>query len=171
MDEEKSLMSEIELDSYDALDRPFDFVDIDAETALICESDGQLKEKISTAMKEMGYLITEAPSAKDALKNMRFHVYNIVIVNENFDTSDPSANAVLHYLAHLNMATRRQMFVAMISDRYRTMDNMEAFNKSVNLIINTKNIDDFPNILKHGIADNTSFYYVFKETMKKKGRL
>lgn len=171
MEEEKSIMSDVALDSYDALDRPFDFVELDAETALICESDAPLRETISTAMKDMGYLTTEAGSAKDALKNMRFHVYNIIIVNEHFDTQNPATNAVLNYLAQLNMSTRRQTFVAMISDRFHTMDNMEAFNKSVNMIINRKNLDDFTNILKHGIAENASFYYVFKEIMKKKGRV
>jgi len=170
MEEDKTPVKEEQSETYDASDRPFDFVEEDVETALVCESDASAKEKISNAMKGLGYRITEAASVKDALKNMRFHVYNVVIANETFDTSDPAANEVLKYLANLNMSIRRQIFVTMISNTFRTMDNMAAFNNSVNLVINTKNIDDAGQIIKRGIAENAAFYHVLKETLKKKGR-
>jgi hypothetical protein len=48
---------------------------------------------------------------------------------------------------------------------------MAAFNNSVNLIINAKNIDDAVTIIKGAIADHEAFYYVYKETLKKKGRI
>jgi len=170
MEEEKTPVSEVGSDTYDSSDRPFDFVGEDAETTLICESDPGLKEKISDAMKNLGYQITEALNARDALKNMRFHVYNVVIVNENFD-ADQTGNAVLNYLANLNMSTRRQIFVALISSQLRTSDNMAAFNKSVNLIVNTGSMDEIGAIIKRGVADNNAFYHVFIETLRKKGKI
>jgi hypothetical protein len=51
------------------------------------------------------------------------------------------------------------------------MDNMAAFNKSVNTIVNMENFGDFKTIIKRGVADNEAFYHVFKETMKKMGRI
>jgi hypothetical protein len=68
------------------------------------------------------------------------------------------------------MATRRNMFVAMISDRFRTMDNMMALNKSVNLIINVKNVEDVGKILSRSITDSEYFYRVYKESLKEVGR-
>ncbi|MEI8173643.1 MAG: hypothetical protein WCH07_09200 [Deltaproteobacteria bacterium] len=171
MEEAKTLASELASETYGTPDKPFDFVEADTETALICESDTAVREKISSAMKTIGYRTTETTSAKDALKNMRFHAYKVVILNENFDASDREGNAVLNYLASLNMSTRRQIFVALLSSQFRTTDNMAAFNKSVNLIINTSNIDDFGQIIKQGVAENEAFYHVFKETLRKKGRI
>ncbi len=171
MEEDKTNASEAVSETYDASDRPFDFVGADVETALICESDASLREKIASALQPSGYQITMPASAKDALKNMRYHVYNVVIVNENFDTDDPARNEVLNYLANLNMGTRRQIFVVMVSGRLRTIDNMAAFNNSVNLIINSKNTEDAGQIIKGGIADNENFYHVYKETLRKKGRI
>ncbi len=81
---------------------------------------------------------------------MRYHVYDVVAVDESFDTDNPEANGVLIYLERLGMAIRRNMFVTMISSRHRTMDNMTAFLKSVNLIINSKNIEDTGKILSRG---------------------
>ncbi|TRZ76177.1 MAG: hypothetical protein D4R93_03700 [Deltaproteobacteria bacterium] len=168
MEEEKTLFNEEDSYEYDASDKPFDFVEVGIGTALVCESDPAAREKISSALRLMGYQITEPDSIKDAVKNMRFHIYDVVVVNENFDTENPDTNIVLNSLANLNVGTRRQIFVALLSGRFRSMDNMTAFNKSVNVIVNMKNIDDISGILKRSITDNTAFYHVFKEAMKKK---
>ena len=170
MEEVKSLLNEIEAGDYDASDRPFDFVDSDAETALICESDETMRQKLTSALHDKGYQTTIAASAREALKSMRFHLFDVVVVNENFDSSTPGHNDVLAYLETLAMGTRRQIFVALVSDNCRTMDNMAAFNKSVNVVINPKNIDDAGTILSGAIADNAAFYHVMKDVLKNMGR-
>jgi hypothetical protein len=50
------------------------------------------------------------------------------------------------------------------------MDNMAAFNRSVNLVINLKSIDEAGNIIKQGVADNRAFYHIFHETLLKMGK-
>lgn len=179
MEEERSLLDEVASDTYDASDRPFDFLETGGETALICEPDPFMREKISNALKSLGYRVTEPASARDALKRMRFHVYDLVILNENFDTEDADINNVLNYLNSLSMSIRRQIFVALVSDRFRTMDNMAAFNRSVNLVINPKSMDDIDSTVKGGLAsiikdsitDNRAFYHVFREILREKGRI
>ncbi|MBA4397616.1 MAG: hypothetical protein C0394_09595 [Syntrophus sp. (in: bacteria)] len=170
MEEEKTLLTQVDSALYDATDKPFDFVEAEGETALVCESDPAMREKIRAALQALEYMTTEAASAKDALKNMRFHTYDVVVLSEHFDTDNPDQNNVLQYLEGLPMGIRRDMFVALVSGRFRSMDNMAAFNKSVNLIINTKNIDDVGTILKRGISENAAFYRVFKESMQKLGK-
>jgi len=157
--------------SYDASEKPFDFVEEEGKTALICENDSGTRKKIVDTLKFLEYHITEAESAREALKKMRYHVYNLVIINESFDTNNPDINGILIYLERLNMDIRRNIFVAMISDRFRTGDNMMAFRYSVNIIINNKNIDEFGQILNSGIADNEFFYRIFLESLKTTGRL
>jgi CheY-like chemotaxis protein len=170
MEEQKALLNEVASEGYDAADRPFDFVGEGGETALICEPDPAVREKISGNLNELGYQITAPVSAKDALKAMRFHVFDVVVANELFDTANPEANDVLQYLENLNMATRRRTFVALVSEKCRTMDNMAAFNRSVNLVINHKSIDDVGKIIKQGVADNKAFYHIFHETLLKMGK-
>ena len=79
-------------------------------------------------------------------------------------------NNILKFLDRLNVSIRRNIFIALLSDRFRTMDYMMAFNKSVNLIVNVKNINDIEKILKRGLADHASFYRVLKESLIKAGR-
>jgi len=160
----------VENTTYDASDKPFDFIEEEGLTALVCEQNPMVRGTIQNALNLMDYQITVAESARDALKRMRYHVYDLIVINESFDTRNPESNGVLIYLERLAMSVRRNIFVAMISSRYRTMDNMMAFNASVNLIVNIKNIDDIGKILSRSITDNELFYRVYKETLKDVGR-
>lgn len=170
MEEEKTFKSDAASFTFDSADRSFDFVGADVETALICEPDAALREKIGTTIKSMDYQITVPGSVNDALKNLRYHVYSLIIVNENFGTDTLANNEVINYLANLNMSTRRQMFVTMISSTLRTGDNMAALNYNVNYVVNIKNIDDIGQIITNAITDNEEFYHVFRETMRKRDR-
>jgi len=170
MEEQKALLNEVASESYDAADRPFDFVGEGGATALVCEPDPAVREKIGGGLKDLDYQVTSPEKAKDALKAMRFHVFDVVVVNELFDTANPEANDVLQYLENLNMTTRRRFFVALVSEKYRTMDNMAAFNRSVNIVINLNSIGDAGKIIKQGVADNRAFYHVFQETLQKMGK-
>jgi len=159
-----------ENNGYDASDKPFDFIEEEGLTALLCEQNPHARHTIQNALNLLDYQITLSENARDALKRMRYHVYDLIVVNEGFDTSNPDSNGVLIYLERLSMSVRRKIFVAMISNRYRTMDNMMSFNASVNLIVNIKNIEDIGKILSRGITDTELFYSVYKETLKSTGR-
>jgi predicted Zn finger-like uncharacterized protein len=167
----KVALNEVDTSGYNPADRPFDFVEEEGKTALVCEQHPLLKKPIIESLGLMEYQITVAENARDALKRMRYHVYDIVVVDEDFDTDNPEANGVLIYLERLGMSVRRNIFVALVSSRHRTMDNMTAFLKSVNLIVNSKNIDDFSKILSRGLTDHLSFYRVFREKLKETGRV
>ncbi|MBW2487937.1 MAG: zinc-ribbon domain-containing protein [Deltaproteobacteria bacterium] len=156
---------------YDAAEKPFDFIEEEGLTALVCESNPLVRKTITNALDVLDYQITEAESTRDALKRMRYHNYDLFVINENFDTDNPESNGILLYLERLSMTVRRNMFVALISDRFRTMDNMMALNKSANLVINSKNIDDIGKILSRGITDNEYFYRIFKGTLKEVGKV
>jgi hypothetical protein len=71
----------------------------------------------------------------------------------------------LIYLERMLMETRRNIYVTLITSRFRTMDYMIAFQKSVNMVLNIRNIDDFDKIIQRGMADFGLFYKVFKESL------
>ena len=154
-----------ESDSYDASDKPFDFIEDEGKTALVCEADAVLREKVRPTLDILEYHITEVPHSREALKKMRYHTYDLIVLNEYFDTQDPDANPVLIYLERLNMDIRRNIFVTLLSSRFRTMDHMTAFQRSVNMIVNIRNIDDFDKILQRGMADYGLFFKVLKESL------
>lgn len=148
--------------------RPFGFINPDGETAMVCEQDPVLRDQINGALKKMGFLISQPASFRDALKQMRFHVFNVIFVSEDFDAEVSASNNVLLFLENMNMTTRRKSFVVLTSAKLATMDNMEAFHKSVNLIINKRDIGNVEKILRQAIAEHEDFYRVFKEKLLRK---
>lgn len=168
---QSSIIENVDNSIDEPMESAFDFTEEEGKTALVCENNPQIREKIVNALKLMEYHVVEANNAREALTKMRFHVFDLVAINETFDMSSIDSNSILIYLSRLNMAVRRNIFVALLSNQYRTMDKMMAFNKSVNVIINLDNIDDVDRILSRSIAENEIFYRVFKEALKKSGRI
>jgi predicted Zn finger-like uncharacterized protein len=156
---------EDEGEGYDAAEKPFDFIEEEGKTALVCESEALIREKIRPSLEILEYHITEVPNSREALKKMRYHTYDLIVVNEYFDSQDPDANPLLIYLERMAMDMRRNIYVTMLTNRYRTMDHMIAFQKSVNMVLNIRNIDDFDKIIQRGIADFGLFYKAYKESM------
>ena len=158
-------------ESYDATEKPFDFLEEEGMTAMVCEEDPAVIEQIRSVLEIMEYNVTVPDNTRDALRKMKYHVYDMILVNEGFDGSDPDSNGILIYLERLNMDVRRNIFLGLLTNRHATMDHMAAFIKSVNVTINLKDIGSIDRILSRGIYENELFYTVFQESMKKTGRI
>ena len=154
-----------EEDGYETSEKPFDFIEEEGKIALVCESDTVIREGLVRALELLEYHVSEVADNREALRNLRYKLYDLVVVDEYFGTKDPERNGVLIYLERLHMDVRRNMFVTLISDRFRTMDYMMAFCKSVNLIINKKNNEDVEKILSRNISEYEMFYRIYKETL------
>ena len=168
---ESSVHEDLASDNYDAYEKPFDFVEEEGKTALLCESDDTMNKTLTEILDRLEYHITNAENIREALTKMRYHNYDLILADENFDSSDPDQNGVLSHIERMQMTTRRKIFVALISSRFRTMDKMMAFNKSVDVILNTENIDEAENILQRSITEKDFFYKVFNQTMEEMGRV
>jgi hypothetical protein len=170
MNEEKSTPDSV-AEEIDYSGRPFGYKDVINETAMICENDSATRQKIGSALKSLDFHVIESATFKEVLKYLNFHTFNVIVVNENFDTITGEMNNVLNYMEQLPMSTRRQIFVVLISATFATMDYMHSFNKSVNLIINKDDITELPLILKKEIQENEYFYHVFKEYYRQYGKV
>ena len=166
-----SALQDLMSTSYDASDRPFDFLEEGVETALICEEHPSDRTNLRTALEGMGYQTVEQTTAREALKQMRFHVFDVIVLNEHFDAEGLEDSPVLEYLNALPMSIRRRIFVTLVTERFRTMDNMIAFNKSVNLVVNLNDLSALGKVLRSTLADHTEFYRVYKESLVKTGRV
>lgn len=148
--------------------RPFGYIAPEGKTAMICEQDSAILEQVTADLKNMGFVVSQPASYREASRQMRYHVFDLIFVSEDFDQEVSSANNVLIYLENMNMVTRRQSFVVLSSASIATMDNMQAFHKSVNLIVNKKDIVNLEKILRQAIAENDDFYRVFKDKLRRR---
>ena len=170
MSEEKTSADNAASGGIDYSGRPFGYLNPDKDTAMICVQDKDYGDLLGKSLIDLDYDAVKPTTFKEALRYMRFHIFNVIVVDENFDTDVWEVNYVLNYIEDSIMPVRRQTFVVLLSEIYPTMDNMRAYNKSVNLIINKKEIAEAGIILKKEIADNKDFYFLFKETIRKFGK-
>ena len=68
---------------------PFDFLEEGAKTAVICEDDEKNRSIIRKILEDMNYHIMEASNPRETLKNMRYHIFDVVVINELFGSRDP----------------------------------------------------------------------------------
>ncbi|MFH2012264.1 MAG: zinc-ribbon domain-containing protein [Pseudomonadota bacterium] len=147
-----------------------DFHEEGEKTALICDDKQSNLEILITSLKDLGYIPSVAKNVKDVLEKMKFTHYNLIVLNEEFGGGTPSDNPVLSHIQLMPIVTRRNVFFALIGKEYTTFNNMMAFSKSANLVINQKDLPQIKNILRKSIYDNDKFYKVFKETFKTLGK-
>lgn len=145
------------------MDEELDILEEGVKRALVCVNTHQ--EKVDSTLKAMGYSTKSVNSANEAIGRMKFTQYDLVVLSEDFSGSTSKNNSTLKYIQPMPTASRRKMFVALIGNNFRTMDNMASFAFSVNTVINYKDIENLAKILKKSILDNDAFYKVFNETL------
>jgi len=141
-----------------------------AKTSLICEDNQESRNTIISVLKELKYETDPAANADEAFEKLRFNKYDVVAINEKFAGSTPEANELLKHLQTMPMSNRRHIFVALFGQDLPTNDNMKAFDKSVNVVINEKDLPNLKSVFKRSISDNDLFYKVYKESLIKLGK-
>ncbi len=143
-----------------------DYYEQGVRSCLVCVEDSELKDMIEKGLKELGYEIAYANSAKEAIVKMRFTKYDLLVLCED----ERESNIVWQNISTLPMQQRRGTFVVMITDRFNTGDGLSAYSLSVNLVLNKEDMPRFVQVLKGEINDYERFYKVFNETLERVGK-
>jgi hypothetical protein len=125
----------------------------------------------TTALTDLEYKLQRAKSPEHAIHKLRFNQYHVIVFHEKFGDSTLETSPLYEFIRDMSMDTRRKIFVAMVGDKFKTLDNLEALAYSVNLVINQKDMDQLETILKKSIGENDLFYKVYRETMTALGKL
>ena len=138
------------------------------QLALILDETNQ--SAWTQALESRDYKIQYAKSPEHAVHKMKFTHFHFIALHENYGNKDLDNNTVYKTLIELPMVTRRNIFVALIGKNFKTLKNMQAFQKSVNVVINEKDINKLEDVLKKSISEIDIFYKVFKETLHSMGK-
>ena len=159
-----------ELDTFGYSDDVLPEVYEGSKLALFVGDDPQLLTLMSPHIEEMGYKIIHSSDVKDAVRKIRLHQFDLILLQEGFG-GDISENMVMKYLNRLAMAIRRKSFVVLLSNTFKTMDQMRAYALSVNLILNVHDLSKTKEVLSNAIKRQEAFYKPFFDVMKEIGKL
>lgn len=139
--------------------------------ALVCDDNPSNRDAIISALKGLQYAAETASNHSEALEKTKFNHYDVIALNETFGSAAPDNNPTVKYFQEMPMVTRRHIFLALIGKNFKSMDNMTAFTKSSNIVINEHDIQSVQGILRKALHDNELFYRAYKETLKKLGKI
>jgi hypothetical protein len=122
------------------------------------------------ALENRDHKIQYAKSPEHAVHKMKFTHFHFIALHENYGNIGLNDNPVYKTLIEMPMVTRRNIFVALMGKNFKSLNNMQAFQKSVNVVINEKDLGKLEDVLKKSISENEIFYKVFKETLHSMGK-
>ncbi|MBW1981892.1 MAG: zinc-ribbon domain-containing protein [Deltaproteobacteria bacterium] len=154
-----------------AYESPLEVLEEGAQSALVCVDDPERLKAVKSALKELKYHTSVASSVKEALSKLRYNYYDLVMLDERFCGEEPENNTILRYLQPMPMATRRRIFLVLISGDIRTLDNLTAFAKSVNAVVNVADLNKLKIVLERALAEHRRFYKVFLDTVEAFGTI
>lgn len=138
--------------------------------ALVCEEAPERQAVIKAVLEQLGLGMYAPKTSEEAVERLRRHFFELVLVNEQFDGATPLDSPVLAAVRGMAMSMRRYIFVALLGREYKTFDNMMAFAKSVNLVVNVNDLPHLAAILRKGVIESNEFYRVYREVLAVAGR-
>ena len=147
-----------------------EIVEVGDKTALICD-DGPALESLKSTLEETGFKCHTAETPERAIERMKYTPYDVILIDQNFGGSTLETNSVMTYLAPLPMAQRRNSFVVIIGDAFRTLDAMQAYAQSVHLVVNPSDLSNLGVILKKSLTDFERFYRVYRTALAETGEM
>ena len=142
----------------------------EARLALVCEDAPERQAVMKTALEQIGFTMLPVKNADEAIARLRRDVYELVIVDEQYEGATPLDNRVLAAVRAMAMSHRRWMFVALLGREFKTFDNVVAFARSVNVVVNLNDLPHLPAILKKGITEHVEFYRAFRQVLTDAGK-
>jgi len=124
---------------------------------------------VSLAQEE-GYKIEFAKSPGHAVHKLKFTQFNFIALADNYGDVSLAKNLVYRHLLELPMAFRRKVFVALTGDHFKTLNQMQAFAYSVNIVINNQDMGKLHQIVKKSLRDNELFYKAFRDSLAAHGK-
>lgn len=145
-----------------------DVVEDGVKTALMCIAASSRAEKLAQALQELDFWVVHAARPGFALGKLHHNTYDLIILEESFDTAQPRDNLVLHHVQLLPMHLRRQFFLCLLSESHPSLDAMLGFRMGVNLILNVADLDKAKIILARSLKEYKHFYGFFNAELNRK---
>jgi CheY-like chemotaxis protein len=142
----------------------------EARLALVCEDAPERQVVIKATLEQVGFAMLAVKNAEEAIERMRRDVYELVIIDEQYQGATPLDNPVLAAVRAMQMSQRRWMFVVLVGRQFKTFDNAMAFARSVNVVVNVNDLPHLPAILKKGMTDHVEFYRTFRQVLAEVGK-
>jgi len=132
--------------------------------ALVCAGSAFGGDAVG-ALRRAGYDVSVAAESGEAVERMREDLFDVLVLDPEFDTRTQGALRVGRELSSMRTAERRRIVFVMLSNTVRTGDAHAAFLAGANLIVSMKEVADLPRVLEKNICDLNELYRDFNKAL------
>lgn len=127
--------------------------------ALLCLGDSAIRQRAQLLLEASGYAIHLAETAAAALALFQEQRIGFVLVDHQFDPQGNGEATIRRAIAVLTPKQRRRVYLVEVFPEVRTLDTQAAFFKSVNLTVNSADIETLPQVLQRSLRDFNELYH------------
>lgn len=129
--------------------------------AIVFTGNQNIFNQIDENLKEIGWkVIQKIPGTDQIIEEIKKNPIDMLVIGSQ----------LLNVIISMPLATRRKIFVVLLDDTVETNNEKQAFSNSVDLVLNTKDIELFKDIIEKRISEYNLFYKTFSETLVNEGK-
>ena len=145
----------------------FEFLSPSDKPALLAVSSMEWLSTAQMVLGELGYKIHSASGHEDFINRFSAVQYQVVIIEELFQSSTPVENATLTYVQTLPMAQRRHATVILIGPSFQSLHPMQAYQQSVHAVVHPDELLTLGQIVQKSVADNDTFLRAYRDAQNR----
>jgi DNA-binding NtrC family response regulator len=145
----------------------FDFLTPEDKPALVALSTPEMEETAKTALDQLGYKVHIISNHGEFLHKFSQVQYQVVIMDELFNSSKPEENESLAALQRMPMNMRRHAVVVLLGFSLSTFNPMQAFQQGVHAVVNPAEMFLLIQLIEKAVADNDYFLHTFREAQRR----
>lgn len=134
-------------------------------TALVCVDVPEVQRIIVDQLTALNYKIHTGLFLEDILLKLRAHVYDVVVISEHFNATDIGSNPIVALAVAAPAEQRRKQFLVAVGSTLNTNDELQAFQYSVDLVVNLADVVNLRPVLRRGVMRVSEFYAPFREAL------
>jgi hypothetical protein len=139
------------------------------QTALVCVDVPEVQRIVVDQLTALNYKIHTGLFVEDVLLKLRAHVYDVVVISEHFNATDMTTNPIIAAAIAAPAEQRRRQFLVVVGSTLATNDDMQAFQNSVDLVVNLADVVNLRPVLRRGLMRMNEFYAPFREALQAEG--
>ena len=117
------------------------------------------RDRAATLLVDAGFKVYIAQTPAQANERLREGKTEILVFSPDFAPDFGGAAIIQQKMNAMYSSERRRLFLVSLEEAGTTLHAHEAFLRNLNLIINTKDIDQLPLILNRALKDFNDLYH------------
>jgi hypothetical protein len=139
------------------------------KSAMIAFDTEEIQEKLIEKLATLGYRITTAINVRDAVKQLKFGRFQLLLIQEDYYGATLSTNQIIRAVNSIELGVRHDMFVAVVGPSFTSLDDLTAFSLSLDTVINANDIEDIDRILISAMTHVKKFMSTYRELIHQRG--